>query len=321
MATASSTSDQTNESGFMGIHHVGLSVNNLETSIAFYSSATDLGLRPDLAIADQKAEKASGFEQPCLARATLQAPNTYLQLSQFEPASTESNGPVPVNGPGVTHVCYQSLRSDDVFSRFIRQGATSVTRGNQPVNLLGQGVHYAYARDQDGIMFEVEHLDQSPFESSTWFAHVALVSHDIDRLTHFYQSLLGTPPARRSDNIAGPTFDQVADYDDVRIRAAWFELGNMILEFWQFINPPTPAANEPRAYENIGYNKIAFEVRDISAEYRRLSELGISFLSAPIQSNDSIEVFARDPDGNLFSLIEFAANSPLSVVNLKQKTW
>ena len=33
-------------------------------------------------------------------------------------------------------------------------GATPVSRGTEPVHLLGQGVYYAYARDRDGIMYE-----------------------------------------------------------------------------------------------------------------------------------------------------------------------
>ena len=76
-------------------------------------------------------------------------------------------------------------------------GATPVSRGQQPVHLLGQGVYYAYARDHDGIMYETEHLDHAPFEGPIWFSHVALVSPDLDRLVEFYSLLFDAEPNRR----------------------------------------------------------------------------------------------------------------------------
>ena len=186
---------------------------------------------------------------------------------------------------------------------------------------LCQGVYYVYARDTDGVMVEVEHLDKSPFESPIWFAHVALVSPDIDRIVKFYETLLGKPPARKSNSVAGPTFDDVADYDDVKIRAAWFDLSNMTLEIWQFLNPVTPQPDVPTAFEKVGYNKVAFEVSDIQNEYRRLKEIGVPFLSAPVQGHESTEVYGRDPDGNLFSLIEFEPGSSQSINALETKKW
>ena len=82
----------------------------------------------------------------------------------------------------------------------------------------------------DGVMFETEHLNRAPFEGPIWFSHAALVSPDLDRLIAFYGLLLDAKPDRRTNNASGPTFDAVADYDDVSIRAAWFDIGNMILE-------------------------------------------------------------------------------------------
>ena len=200
-------------------------------------------------------------------------------------------------------------------------GATPVSRGTEPVHLLGQGVYYAYARDRDGIMYETEHLDRSPFEGPIWFSHVALVSPDLDRLVEFYGLLLNAEPNRRTNRASGPTFDEVADYDDVMIRAAWFDIGNMILEMWQFVNPVTPEPKQPPAFEALGYNKMAFEVSDLEKDFARLSEQGIEFLAPPGISEDGVEACLRDPDGNLVSLIQPQEGTGRSVAQLKQKTW
>lgn len=321
MTTSSSDKDHGNNSCVTGINHVGLSVADLDASIEFYSKAIDIEVDMGQSVSNLSAERASGFINESVGRATLKAPNTYLQLCQFDRSVSGPREDIPVKGPGIVHACYQSLKTDKLFSKFLSQGATSVTRGSEPISLLGQGVYYAYARDPDGIMFEVEHLDRSPFESPIWFAHVALVAHDIDSIVEFYKTLLGKPPARRSDSVKGPTFDQVANYDDVKIRAAWFDLDNMTLEFWQFLNPVTPEPGEPAAFEKTGYNKIAFEVSNIQSEYRRLSALGVPFLSEPIQSKESTEVYGRDPEGNLFSLIELAPGSSRSIKELEKKSW
>jgi catechol 2,3-dioxygenase-like lactoylglutathione lyase family enzyme len=304
-----------------GINHIGLSVSNLQASLAFYTGAIPLEVDLSKRLSNPEAEKASGFANDPVDRATLTGPNGYLELSQYDAVLAGPAEEVPVKGPGVTHVCYQAPTTENIYSRFAAQGATPVSRGSEPISLLGQGVYYAYERDLDGLMFETEHLDRTPFEGPIWISHVALVSPDLDRLANFYENLLGSEPNRRTNKAAGPTFDDVAAYDKVHIRAAWFDMGNMILELWQFVNPITPEPDTPRPFERIGYQKFAFEVSDIQADYERLLASDVQFLSAPVQTDDSTEVYARDPDGNLFSLIQTAPGSSNSIDALKKKDW
>ena len=305
--------------GVIGIHHIGMSVSNLQSAIEFYADALKVSAEAVTGI--PKPENGPVDSVDHVDSALLKFPNGYLKLSEYDRTDIPSSGVLPVKGPGITHVCYQSPTSEDIFRRLMDSGATSVSRGGEPVHLLGQGVYYAYARDCDGIMYETEHLDSCPFEGPIWFSHVALVSPDLDRLVDFYSRLLGADPNRRTNRAAGPRFDEVADYDNVMIRAAWFDIGNMILEMWQFVNPVTPEPVCHRSIEELGYNKVAFEVSDLSQEIERLSKHGIEPLSAPTVSVDGIEICLRDPDGNLVSLIQPNEETGLSVSRLKQKTW
>jgi catechol 2,3-dioxygenase-like lactoylglutathione lyase family enzyme len=296
-----------------------MSVTDLKASVEFYSEA--LGVRLQNTPDTMRTEDASlGFSTPSNS-AVLAFPNGYLKLSEYDRSDFSPPPVLPVKGPGITHVCYQSPTSEDIYQRLINGGATTVSRGEQPVHLLGQGVYYAYARDHDGIMYETEHLDHAPFEGPIWLSHAALVSPDLDRLVEFYSLLLDAKPNRRTDRASGPRFDEVAGYDNVMIRAAWFDIGNMILEMWQFLNPVTPEPQRPSAIEDVGYNKVAFEVSDLPKEYERLTALGVRFLSSPATSVDGWEVCLRDPDGNLISLIQPKIQDDLSVSHLKQKTW
>ena len=315
----SSSQSESCASSVIGIHHVGMSVTDLKASVEFYSQA--LGVRLQNTPDTMQAEDGSlGFSTPSNS-AVLAFPNGYLKLSEYDRSDFSPPPVLPVKGQGITHVCYQSPTSEDIYQRLINGGATTVSRGEQPVHLLGQGVYYAYARDHDGIMYETEHLDHAPFEGPIWLSHAALVSPDLDRLVEFYSLLLDAKPNRRTDRASGPRFDEVAGYDNVMIRAAWFDIGNMILEMWQFVNPVTPEPQRPSAIEDVGYNKVAFEVSDLQTEYERLTTLGVAFLSSPARSVDGWEVCLRDPDGNLISLIQPKKQDDLSVSYLKQKTW
>ena len=313
----SSQSEQ-RQSKVIGIHHIGMSVSDLKASVDFYSHA--LGISAEHLIATQQDNGVSAYGASSNS-ALMTFPNGYLKLSEYDRSDLPSTAVVPVKGPGITHVCYQSPTQENIYQRLMDSGATPVSRGKEPVHLLGQGVYYAYARDRDGIMYETEHLDRSPFEGPIWFSHVALVSPNLDRLVEFYGLLLNAEPSRRTNRASGPTFDEVADYDDVMIRAAWFDVGNMNLEMWQFVNPVTPEPKQPPAFEALGYNKVAFEVSDLEEEVDRLSELGIEFLAPLGSSQDGLEACLRDPDGNLVSLIQPQERTGRSVRRLKQKTW
>jgi len=311
--------ERSNPSSVTGLNHIGLSVSDLQASIAFYSEAASVEVDRSKRLSNSAAEQASGFDNTPVDRAVLAGPNGYLELSQYAPALAGPPEEIPVQGPGITHVCFQAPTPQNIYGRFKRLGAIPVSRGTEPVDLGGYGVYYAYERDADGIMFETEHLDEPHFEGPIWLSHIALVTPDIDRLVEFYENLLGFQPNRRSDKVTGPRFDEVADLDGIQIRAAWFHMTNMILELWQFIIPVTPEAGAPTSFERIGYNKIAFEVSDIQSDYKRLADSGVQFLSEPVQTDASTEVFGRDPDGNLLSLIQPAPRSGISIEELKAR--
>jgi len=306
------------QSTIIGIHHIGMSVSDLRASLEFYTQG--LGTSAERLTPAQHDNEVSAYGASARS-ALLSFPNGYLKLSEYDRTHLPLATVLPVKGPGITHVCYQSPTQENIYQRLMDSGATPVSRGTEPVHLLGQGVYYAYARDRDGIMYETEHLDRSPFEGPIWFSHVALVSPDLDRLVEFYGLLLNAEPNRRTNGASGPTFDEVADYDDVMIRAAWFDVGNMILEMWQFVNPVTPEPKQPPAFEALGYNKMAFEVSDLDREVERLSEQGIEFLAPLGVTEEGLEACLRDPDGNLVSLIQPQEGTGRSVAQLKQKTW
>ncbi|MGB2239443.1 MAG: VOC family protein [Pseudomonadales bacterium] len=296
-------------SKIIGLHHVELVVSDIKRSETFY--------RPtgvEMSVVSAENLGAHGKD-----RFLLKAPNGCLALRQSE-AVTRLN-PLPVVGPGVTHACFQAPVQASLYQKLVAEGAQPVSTGSPPIDLNGQGVCYAYARDPDGTMFEVEELEVPKFKGPISLAHIALVSPDIDRAVSFYSQLLGVGPYGRANKVLGPRFDEVTGLASVRIRAAWFNTGNMVLEFWEFINPETPKTVVERSAEEAGYHQFTLETSDLDGEVQRLSALGL-LSNAEIQFGSELnKIDMQDPDGNRFSLVETHPDALIRVEHFEPMPW
>jgi catechol 2,3-dioxygenase-like lactoylglutathione lyase family enzyme len=304
----------------IGIHHVSISVQNLDKSVAFYTQALAMKEASRSRINNKiKSEKKAGITHIPRKKAILQSPNAYFELIEFDGAKNQPLSKMPIEGAGITHVCYQMPMAKPIYEKVKTLGAMMVSRGDKPVDLGGYGIYYAYTRELNNIIFEMEHFDAPPFTEDVWVGHVSIVTPNIDTLVAFYTQLLGIRPHRRADNIKpNARFDAIGNMDNLKFRGAWFKVGNMILEMWQYENPVTPTPTKPRLFNEIGYQNIAFEVGNIHNEYKRLRGKRMAFLSKPVLQNGGKIVFLRDPDGNLISLQETKIGSTFSFDKLKK---
>ena len=313
MTSAAATPQSTNT--IRGIHHVAISVRDLGAAVDFYTGP--MGLH---AVAGDAF--CAGPDGASPAGATiLEGPNAYVALHQYDDAPPAPTDGVPVEGPGFTHICFQCPAPEGLYYKARAAGASAVSLGDDPVDLGGYGVRYAYLRDADATMFEIEQIDEPKFDGPIWIAHVALVSPDIDRLADFYASVLGVAPRRRVNKVVGPRVDEVTGLPDARARAAWLWLDNMLLEIWEYVSPKTPPASAPPMAHTIGYSAFMLEVGNIEAERARLSALGVE-LSGEIESAPSGRCqYARDPDGNLFGLFEPSSAEVRVLATRRQIEW
>jgi catechol 2,3-dioxygenase-like lactoylglutathione lyase family enzyme len=262
----------------------------------------------------QALERSSGtshaalealFDVEALAYTTvgLAVKTAHLELTMFAFPDASSVVAMPVIGPGITHICYQSPATQPAYDRF-KGGATHlISRGEHPIDLARAGITYAYARDPAGNIFEMEQLDLPPYPESLWMGHVALVTHDIEHLTTFYsETLLGQPQLPAHFRFANnPRLDDVVDIDGIDLIGAWIREFTPHLEFWQYITPPTPTRlnnHVPRQ----GYYSINFEVDDVQSEYDRLRRQGVRFAAPPQACAGVVQTYGFDPDGNAFQL-------------------
>ena len=89
------------------------------------------------------------------------------------------------------------------------------------------------------------------------------------------------------------------------------------MEIWEYVSPETPDFAGNRDSTALGYT-YSLEVGDIQAEYARMTDLGVHFVSEPVLMGNYWQVHANDIDGNVFALRQWVdSNSPWSVPNLE----
>jgi len=316
----------------MGVNHIGLSVKNLDRTLAFYQGVTGFELIRRETIGNSAAADTlfghAGIEYEI---AVLKAPNMLFELIEFKHNANEGTQKMPVQGPGMTHTCFQTASNNSGYDKFRDAGADVLSRGDGPVDLGGYGVTYAYAYDGEGNMFEMEQLDPGPLAAvpnkgcwisqghSMWMTQVALVTHDIERLTLWYEKVLAFAPNRKGDFANHARMDDVTNCENLSLKASWFKVDSTCktLELWQYRSPETHVCSGKRAVTGFGYS-YSIEVGDIQSEYARMVDLGVEFVSEPVLMADYWQVYAHDIDGNVFALRQWLdADSPYSLRKLE----
>ena len=314
----------------MGINHIGISVRDLDTALPFYQKATGFELLSRQKISGNKdADTLFGQSDLVMEVAVLKAPNMLFELTEFKRNAEASIERMPAAGPGMTHTCFQSPEDDSGFDKFLAAGAVPLSTGGRPVDLGGYGVTYAYAYDPEGNMIELEQLDGEilaragyddnwkNLDAPLWMSQVALATHDIERLMEFYQMVLGFKPYRVAELSDNEKVDQIAGGKNLHLKGGWFKMSDTskVIEFWQYLNPETPKYEGKRETTALGYS-FSLEVADMDEEYKRLLDQGVEFVSEPVNFGDFRQVYARDIDGNIFSLRE--ANDPESLLSVRK---
>jgi catechol 2,3-dioxygenase-like lactoylglutathione lyase family enzyme len=133
-----------------GMHHMGLTVSDLERSVAFY---TQLGYEVAERIGEEGDEVArgTGVDGATLDVAMLEGPgNSRLELIQYL-VPGDGPPPVPNNGIGAAHVC---IEVEDVDEAYEQLRAGGVEFFSEPIT-HESGIRWVYAKDPDGVTAEL----------------------------------------------------------------------------------------------------------------------------------------------------------------------
>lgn len=143
--------------------------------------------------------------------------------------------------------------------------------------------------------------------------HIGVTITDTDRSIAFYRDILGLKH-KGEIVMKGEATDRLFRRENCVARVNYLEGSDLLkappVELIEFINPKV--TDEVRAdLFRPSISEICFHVDDIDAEYRRLSDLGVEFLSEPqffdfTESNMgcSKAVYFKDPDGIILELLQ-----------------
>jgi catechol 2,3-dioxygenase-like lactoylglutathione lyase family enzyme len=277
----------------LSIHHIAINAQSPEDLSALYAQAV-------------------GFERVATVGPVrwLAGPNAFVALHQASRPLGVDDLNRSVADQGIGHFCIQSGDGPATWQALGTAGISF----NAEMTSLGGDYLYAYGRDPEANLIEVEGMTIGAPPGSPWIAHVALVSADIERLAEFYTRLIGRAPHNKG-RYKNPTFKVITGHDDVDVSAKWLMAENIIFEMWQYHNPQTrPAAPPPRGAP--GYRHVGFCCTDLDGEVARISRLGIS-LNETDATYGPRTLSGTDPDGNAFILFQAPPEGdPLALAGL-----
>ena len=135
--------------------------------------------------------------------------------------------------------------------------------------------------------------------------HVGLSTVDMKRTIHFYRDLLGMELIEQDEVDNQPLYDHIFGLKNVKARGALLKLGQMQIELFEFERPRGQPPDRNQPVNNPRIYHICFVVKDIRKEYERLKAAGVPFHHAPEDFGTAKAAYGRDPDGNVFELLEW----------------
>jgi catechol 2,3-dioxygenase-like lactoylglutathione lyase family enzyme len=281
----------------LSIHHIAINASAPEDMAQLYA-------------------RAVGFEMlegsgPCR---WLAGPNAFLAIHRASRPLAAADMTRSVADQGIGHFCIQSGDGPSVWRALSAAGITF----NAEMTSLGGDYLYAYGRDPEANLIEVEGMTVDAEPGPPWIAHVALVSADIERLADFYAKLIGRAP-HNGGRFKNPAFKAITGYDDVEVSAKWLMADNIIFEMWHYHYPETRLRAAP-AHGAPGYRHVGFCCDNLETERARLVQQGIA-LGETRALDDVAALSGTDPDGNAFILFQAPeAGELLSLVSLARPT-
>ena len=135
-------------------HHVGISTNDLERSVAFYRDllgcevVSRQGWPKGSAVADQ----VTGLKNSSANYVMLRAGNAHIEIFKYDSPTPKTKDPkYGVNDHGYNHFGIMVDDIDAMYKRLVDAG----TFFNSPPVELGGGISVTYGRDPDGNVFEL----------------------------------------------------------------------------------------------------------------------------------------------------------------------
>lgn len=137
--------------------------------------------------------------------------------------------------------------------------------------------------------------------------HVGISVASLDRSIAFYRDLLGMEVLIQAP-FSGEQYETILALERAAGKVAALKLkgGDLLIELFEFEYPAPKHADSARPVCDHGITHFCIEVTDIEGEYSRLKAAGVAFHCAPVKfaRSGNKATYGRDPDGNVFEMLE-----------------
>jgi catechol 2,3-dioxygenase-like lactoylglutathione lyase family enzyme len=140
-----------------GMHHVGISISNLERAIDFYLHTFEMQLVASFPFSGEPYAQVMGLERAAGRMAVVRKGTLMLELFEFAtptPAGKDAN--YSVGDRGISHFGIDVEDIEGTYERLVRAGV----RFHSPVMTFPSGMKATYGRDPDGNVFEMLEMSQ-----------------------------------------------------------------------------------------------------------------------------------------------------------------
>ena len=150
------SSNQPHPDGFGAVHHIGITVADLESSILFWERLLDRPSRNRRLLDGPQIGVMVGYPGIRIDSCWLDLPGgVALELLQYLDRTDDPYDPGTAH-PGNVHVCLQVDDMDAMHAHALRCGARPVSAAPIEVKVGPRaGTRLAYLRDPDGVTLEL----------------------------------------------------------------------------------------------------------------------------------------------------------------------
>jgi catechol 2,3-dioxygenase-like lactoylglutathione lyase family enzyme len=135
--------------------------------------------------------------------------------------------------------------------------------------------------------------------------HVGISVRDLARSIKFYSDVLEMQVVEGPISFGGSLYEQILALKGVRGEAVLLKRQGLQLELFEFTHPKPNFKDARYPVSDHGLSHFCIEISDIDSVYRRMLDAGVVFHCPPMNFfGEALATYARDPDGNVFELLE-----------------
>lgn len=314
------------------VESVGMTVNDMERSLHFYTTVLDCKVISDREIAGIEFDRLYGLSDVRLRTVRLGLGGEAIELTEFlTPKGRAILSDSRSNDLWFQHLAIVVRDMEQAYQHLRQHQVTQTSPRPQTLpkwNSVAGGIQAFYFKDQDGHNLELIHFPEDK-GSSKWqqptqslflgIDHTAIAVANTAASRAFYCDFLGLKLQQESQNF-GPEQERLSSVPDAQVHISSLKasgLGVELLEYKSGQGRPIPADT---CANDLWFWQTAIAVEDVDAkvqelEARQLGGKKSSLFSSELVSASEVDsgchqgFLLQDPDGHRVRLVSIGSNS------------